>query len=294
VDDGIVIAENIYAHHKEGKDAITAALDGTREVIPAITSAIFTTLIAFSTFYFLDGRIGEFFSEVSTIVILTLSVSLIEALIILPAHIAHSKALKSGQKTYFFNRYADRFIRWTRDTLYAPCLTFFLRHKFLGQAIPTMLLVITFGAIGGGLIRMSFFPTVASDRIQVTLKMPQGTSEAITDSVITKIEDAAWRVNQEFSKRQTENLQVVENIIRKIGPGTANASLSINLLPGESRDAPSFAIASALDEEVGELYGVESIEYGSGSNFGGKPISVSIMGNNIEELKGAKELLKTA
>ncbi len=291
VDDGIVIAENIYAHYKEGKDAITAALDGTREVIPAITSAIFTTLIAFSTFYFLDGRIGEFFSEVSTIVILTLSVSLVEALIILPAHIAHSKALRSEQKTYMINRYADRFIRWMRDTTYTPCITFFLKNKFLGIAIPVMFLIITFGAMGGGLIRMSFFPNVASDRIQVTLKMPQGTSEHITDSIITKIEDATWRVNEAFTKRQTGNLQVVENVIRKIGPGTANASLSINLLPGESRDFPSFAIASALDDEVGELYGIESVEYGAGSNFGGKPISVSIMGSNIEELKGAKELL---
>ena len=294
VDDGIVIAENIYAHYKEGKDPITAALDGTKEVIPAITSAIFTTIIAFSTFFFLDGRIGEFFSEVSTIVILTLSVSLIEALIILPAHIAHSKALKSDQKTYAINRYADQFIKWMRERVYAPCLVFFLKNKFLGLAIPTMFLVITFGAMGGGLIRMSFFPNVASDRIQVTLKMPQGTSEHITDSVITKIEDAAWRVNQQFTERQTENLQVVENIIRKIGPGTSNASLSINLLPGESRDFPSFAIASALEDEVGVLYGVESIEYGAGSNFGGKPISVSIMGSNIEELKGAKELLKNA
>ena len=294
VDDGIVIAENIFAHYKEGKSAITAALDGTKEVIPAITSAIFTTLIAFSTFFFLEGRIGEFFSEVSVIVILTLSVSLIEALIILPAHIAHSKALKESQKTYAINRYADQFIRWMRDTVYEPTISFFLKHKFLGIAIPTMFLVITLGAIGGGLIRMSFFPRVASDRIQVTLKMPQGTSEHITDSIITKIEDATWRVNQEFTKRQSGNLPVVENVIRKIGPGTANASLNINLLPGESRDFPSFAIAGALDEEVGELYGIESIEYGSGSNFGGKPISVSIMGNNIEELKGAKNLLKEA
>ncbi|GJM29427.1 MAG: acriflavin resistance protein [Cyclobacteriaceae bacterium] len=294
VDDGIVIAENIYSHYKEGKDPVQAAMDGTREVIPAITSAILTTIIAFSVFYFLDGRIGEFFSEVSTIVILTLSVSLVEALVILPAHIAHSKALKANQKTYIFNRYADRFIRWSRDRLYAPSLIFFLKHKFLGLAIPVMLLAITFGALGGGLIRTSFFPNVASDRIQVTLKMPQGTSEYITDSVITKIENAAWRVNETFTEKQTDNQQVIENIIRKIGPGTANASLNINLLPGEARDFPSFTIAAALDDEVGQLHGVESIEYGSGSNFGGKPISVSIMGNNIDELKKAKELLKTA
>lgn len=294
VDDGIVITENIYSHYMEGKDAITAAIDGTREVLPAITSAIITTIIAFGVFFFLDGRIGEFFSEASTIVILVLSVSLIEALIILPAHIAHSKALKSSQKTYIFNRYADKLIAWMRDTLYTPSITFFLKHKFLGLAIPVMLLIITFGAFAGGIIRASFFPNVASDRIAVTLKMPQGTSEHITDSVISKIEDAAWRVNKNFTEKQSNDQEVVQNIVKKIGPGTANASLSINLLPGESRDFTSGIIASALDDEVGELYGIESIEYGSGSNFGGKPISVSIMGSNIAELKGAKDLLKSA
>ena len=70
-----------------------AAIDGTLEVIPPIISAILTTMLAFSIFFFLDGRIGNFFGEVATVVILTLSVSLVEALIILPAHIAHSKAL---------------------------------------------------------------------------------------------------------------------------------------------------------------------------------------------------------
>ena len=94
VDDGIVIGENIYNHYEKGKSPIRAAIDGTLEVIPPVVSAILTTIIAFSTFFFLDGRLGDFFGEVALIVIITLSVSLIEAIIILPAHIAHSKALK--------------------------------------------------------------------------------------------------------------------------------------------------------------------------------------------------------
>jgi len=53
VDDGIVIAENIYHHHEKGSPPIKAAIDGTLEVMPAIVSAILTTLIAFSTFFFL-------------------------------------------------------------------------------------------------------------------------------------------------------------------------------------------------------------------------------------------------
>ena len=135
VDDGIVIAENIYDHHEKGKSPVRAAIDGTMEVLPAITSAILTTLVAFSTFFFLDGRIGEFFSEVAIIVILTLGISLIEALIILPSHVAHSKAITSKQKSYWFNIYADRLMRWMRDRLYAPFLKFFIRNKFFSSSL---------------------------------------------------------------------------------------------------------------------------------------------------------------
>ncbi|MCK5367800.1 MAG: efflux RND transporter permease subunit, partial [Cyclobacteriaceae bacterium] len=294
VDDGIVIAENIYFHYEKGKNPIRAAVDGTMEVIAPITSAIITTIIAFSTFFFLDGRIGEMFPEVSIIVMLTLGISLIEALIILPSHVAHSKALTKGQKTYFFNRYADQFISWLRDTLYGPYLKFFLKNKFLGFAIPIAILAVTLGSIGGGIIRFTFFPSIASDRVSVTLKMPQGTNESLTDSLIAQIENAAWLVNDDFTKRRPDNKQVIQNIIKNVGPGTSNASLYINLLPGEERDLPSFAISTALNDKVGTLHGIESVEYGSGGHFGGKPVSVSLIGNNIDELKGARDILKTA
>ncbi len=293
VDDGIVIAENIYHHYEKGKSRVQAAIDGTMEVFPAIASAVITTIIAFSTFFFLDGRVGEFFGEVSIVVILTLGISLIEALIILPSHVAHSKALTKEQKTYWFNKYADKFISWLRDRLYAPYLVFFIKNKFLGFAIPVALLLITLGAMQGGIIRLTFFPSIASDRVAVTLKMPQGTNELLTDSLIVRIEDAAWAVNEDFKQKQSGGKDVIRNIIRRIGPGTANASLNINLLPGEERDFPSFTIATAIREKVGPLYGVESIEFGSGSNFGGKPISVSLMSSNIQELKNAKEILKS-
>ena len=292
VDDGIVIAENIYHHHEKGKPPIKAAIDGTMEVLPAITSAILTTLVAFSTFFFLDGRVGEFFGEVAIIVILTLSISLIEALTILPAHVAHSKAITSEQKTYWFNKMGDRFMSWMRDRLYGPYLRFFLNNKFLGLVIPFTLLLLTLGSLGAGIIRFTFFPQIASDRITITLNMPQGTNENITDSIISHIEEISWEINDEFTQKQTGNKQVIESIIKNVGPGTANASLRLNLLPGENRDFAAPIIATAINNKVGPIYGAESIEYGSGSNFGGKPVSVALVSNNIEELKAAKEFLK--
>jgi len=292
VDDGIVIAENIYHHHEKGKSPIKAAIDGTLEVMPAITSAIITTIIAFSTFFFLDGRIGDFFGEVAIIVILTLSVSLIEAFTILPAHVAHSKAITSSQKSYWFNKMGDNFMNWMRDKIYTPYLTFFLKNKLLGFAIPTALLILTLGSMGAGIIRFTFFPSIASDRITVTLKMPQGTNELITDSLITHIESIAWQVNDEFADRQSGDEDIIQNIIKNVGPGTANASLQINLLPGENRDIAAFEISTAINDKVGPIYGAESVEFGSGGNFGGKPVSISLISENTKELKAAKEYLK--
>ena len=307
VDDGIVIGENIYHHYYDlGKSKIQAAIDGTMEVIPPIVSAILTTIIAFSTFFFVDGRIGSFFGEVSTIVILTLTVSLVEALIILPAHIAHSKALdrkkldetepqKTNKFDAFFkktNKKADALLSKFRDYYYVPLLKFSLNNKFFIFCVFVATLLISFSALKGGIIKSSFFPRIASDRIQITLNMPQGTNEKITDSVISLIEEKAGLINKEYTEIQTDNQQVIVNSIKRVGPGSANATLTINLLPGEMRDFSAPEITNAIQEKVGEIYGVESLIFGSGGNFGGSPVAVSLLGNNITELKAVKEELK--
>ena len=307
VDDGIVIGENIYHHYYDlGKSKMNAAIDGTLEVIPPIISAILTTMIAFSTFFFVDGRIGSFFGEVSLIVILTLAVSLIEALLVLPAHVAHSKALdrkrleKGEQKnknkvSAFFNKIsevADKGLVKFRDDYYVPFLKFSLKNKVFSFCVSIAILIFSFMAIKAGIVKTSFFPRIASDTVQISLKMPQGTNEQITDSIISFIEEKVWLTNKEFTEKQTGNLQVVENIIKRVGPGSANATLTVNLLPGEARDFSSPEITNSISEKVGKVYGIESLVFGSGGNFGGSPVAVSLLGNNIKELKAAKEELK--
>lgn len=308
VDDGIVVSENIYYHFEMGKTPAQAAIDGTMEVIPSIVSAIITTILAFATFLFLDGRVGEFFGEVSVIVILTLFISLIEALIILPAHIANSKALvktEDRKKDKGFiakifgglrkvNEYGDRLMAFMRDKLYAPVLKFSLTYKFLTLSILLSLFILTLASIQGGVIGTTFFPQIASDRVSISLKMPEGTNVEITDSIISLIEEKAWIANDEFTKKQSGNIPIVENIIKNLGSGSANASLAVNLLPGDRRDFPTSDVATRIEELVGPIYGVESLTYGDGGNFGGSPVAVSLMGNNIEELKAAKEELRAS
>ena len=134
--------------------------------------------------------------------------------------------------------------------------------------------------MGGGIIKFSFFPQIASDRLAINLKMPQGTNESVADSIISHIEDKAWLVNDSLSKMQSGKLSVIQNIIRRVGPGTSTASLTINLLAGEARDAPAYTISAAIDKKVGKVDGAETLIYGSGNYFGGKPVSVSLLSDN--------------
>lgn len=311
VDDGIVVGENIYHHYQQGKTATQAAIDGTLEVIPPILSAILTTMIAFSTFFFLPGTLGTFFGEISQVLIIILAISLVEALIILPAHIAHSRALRRYSKGYLINRWAESGMLWMRDRLYAPSFRFMLNNKIFGFSIPIGLMVVTVGGFMGGIIKGSFFPPVESDQVNISLTMPQGTSEVVTDSIITYIESKAWEVNAQLNMEAGTGYDVIVNTVRRIGtsqagaaagpPGastegggsTSAAVLTLNLQPGEKRGPVNAArVSNVLAEAVGRIPGTETLEFGSGSGFGGKPISVSLISNNIAELKGAKEDLK--
>jgi multidrug efflux pump subunit AcrB len=310
VDDGIVIAENIYQHYERGKSPEEAAIDGVMEVLPAIVSAILTTILAFGIFLFLDGRIGEFFGEVSVVVMLTLLVSLVEALIILPAHLAHSKALRAQnpeqkqgvfQKVFsklrYVNKFGDFIMRWLRDNIYSPVLRFALNYKFLTISFFVVFFMLTNASFQGGIIRGAFFPRIASDRIDVSLNMPNGTNENVTDSIISFIEAKAIEVTNEINKEYLGDAyekHLVENMIKSIGPGSSTASLTINLLPGEERpnSVTSDLVTNRLRERVGPVIGIESLVYGGGGNFGGLPVSVSLLGNDISELKAVKAELK--
>ena len=293
VDDGIVIGENIYQNYERGEPRLKAALDGTLQVLPAVFAAIITTVLAFSSFLFIDGRLGDFFSEMAIVVIFSLTFSLIEGGIILPTHVAHSKALSPDRSLNWLQRGFERMMYWMRDRTYAPILRFAMNNKFLSFAGMVALLVLTFGAIGGGIIRTTFFPVIERDDIQITLQMPAGTREHITMDWLDHIEAATWRANEQLSQHFFKGeKQAIRQVEKNIGPSTYAGGLSINLLDGENRDSLSLRdVINAIRSEVGDIPMAEVVSYGAQSAFG-KPISISLVGENYAELKAATEKVK--
>ena len=294
VDDGIVICESIYSKYEEGNlTRVQAAVEGTMEVLPAVTGAILTTMIAFSSFFFVNGQIGEYFSSLAVFVLFALAFSLIEGALILPTHVAHSHALDPNKKTKWLVQKFDNVMRWLRDKIYAPALRFSMHNKFLVFASILSLLIITFAAIQGGIIKQTLFPNVEINSVVVDLQMPAGTSVDITERWLAHIEKAAWEVNEEMTEKyMSDGTSIVENIQKIVGPTNNVGKLNILLIDIEDRkEADMRKISGAIRDRAGEIPEAEELTYGAFLGFG-KPVSLALVGNNKEELKLATNAIK--
>ncbi len=294
VDDGIVIAENIYQHYERGASRLRATIDGTLEVLPAVFAAIATTVVAFSAFFYIEGQLGDFFKDMAKVIMLTLVFSLVEGALILPAHVGHSKALRRDFKPNALERAMRNAMAGMRDKLYAPVLRFTMKSPWVMFAmIVSLFLVAVPGLIGGGFVKTTFFPFIEGDNLTINLQMQAGTRDPITKAQLDKIESAIWSVNAEISAQREDTLQMIQAVDKRLGPSTYAGIVNVQLLDGERRGMASTDISALIRERVGPIYGAENLSFAAFSPFG-RPVSVSLLGNNLEALDAAIDELKTA
>ena len=294
VDDGIVIAENIYQHYERGESRMDATINGTLEVLPAVFAAIVTTVIAFCSFFFIEGQLGDFFKDMAWVIILTLVFSLIEGALILPAHIGHSKALRRDFNPNRLERAMRSIMNGARDRFYAPLLRFALSQPWMMFCIIVAIFMISVpGLIGSGLVKTTFFPFIEGDNLTVNLTMQAGTRDPLTKAQLDRIEAIVWEVNEEVSALRDDSLQTVQAVDKRVGPGMHNGNLSIQLLDGERRNMQSTDISAMIRERVGPVFGAENLSFAAFSPFG-RPVSVSLLGNDLKALESATEELKLA
>ncbi|RLD79843.1 MAG: AcrB/AcrD/AcrF family protein, partial [Bacteroidetes bacterium] len=290
VDDGVVIAENIYEKYEKGMSASKAALQGLQEVMSPIIVALTTTMVFFTVFFFIEGQVGGFVAQIGFIVIVTLMVSIIEAFFILPAHIAHSKALKKGNKVNKLQAFMDKSIKRFRDKYFKPFLNFSLNNKLLTFSIPIVFFIVSIAMIIGGQARMTFFPYIDTDNVTISVNMPVGTTEDETKKVLDRIELASKDVNTKLSSEREDANEIILSYIKKIGPKAHQGTLTLNLLDGETRDMASAKISSIIRTETGIIHNAEDVKYGASSLFG-DAISISLVGDDLKEIREASQFL---
>lgn len=300
VDDGIVIGENIYTHFENGKSPRRAAIDGTMEVVPAVLTSVTTTMVAFLPLLLVTGNM-EFLYEMAFVVIACLGLSLFESLFVLPGHIGNEVVLNVHKKDNFFNRFRGRIergINSVKDRVYARILAWVIRWRWFVVFIPLALMFFTVGLFKGGFIQSTFFPNVTFDTFAINIAYKPGSNKEITIKQLKDFEEAVWEVNQELMKEFQDTATFIKYTSLSTGSafsgqesGPHAGNLSVTLRDMEGAPVSSFDISNRVKAKIGEVKGVEKFTIGAFNRWGA-PVSVSLLGNDLEELGQANEFFQ--
>ncbi|MEN7342582.1 MAG: efflux RND transporter permease subunit [Pseudomonadota bacterium] len=301
VDDAIVTGENVYTHLKDGKDGLSAAIDGTREVAGPVTFGIFTTMIAFVPLLFIEGRRGDFLGAISTVVLPVFVFSLIESKLILPAHLKHIKIRGVSVSGNRFQRWQKKFADGFELAIlkfYKPTLDFMLRYRYATFAAFFGVFLIMIAMVESGRTRFVFFPSVPSETVSAEIAMPVGTPFSVTDRHMQRMlaiaEDLREEYNREFGKDVVLNMLASTGSSRR-DTGTHIGNLRVELSPAEERAGllSSAEFANEWRKRVGVIPGAETLNFRSSWFRGGSPIDVQFSGQSLEQLRAVGEELKT-
>lgn len=190
VDDAIMVLENIFRHHEEGKDKVRASRDGANEISFAALSATVAIIAIFFPVALMEGIIGKFFFQFGVTISVAVALSYVEAVTLTPMRT--SQFMEESQRRTRLGRGVDTFFEGITN-LYQRALCFSLDHKFL--VILGSLLFFAASLFIVKLIPKEFVPAQDTSSFMIRVKTPDGSSLAFTDKVTKEVENY-------FSKRQ--------------------------------------------------------------------------------------------
>jgi multidrug efflux pump subunit AcrB len=294
VDDGIVIAENIYAHFERGKNAFQAAYDGTIEVASAVFTSVLTTIVAFGVLYFIEGM--ERMYEMAFVVITALSFSLIEAFFILPTHLASKKVLREPKKgiSKTIRGFFNRIIFTMRDDYYGFMLRWIIKHPRISALIPFLFMASVIGLVMSGVIRTTYFPVIPFDDFMVEIAFTPGDREDVTEEYLNRFYEDIWEVNQEIYDEIGDSVITYTALsvgnafqIGESGGHTGSIRVSLDV---EGKSISSFEVANRVRKKIGPVPEARKFVVGGGNRWG-KPVMVAISGEENRKIKAAKDYL---
>ncbi len=300
VDDGIVTAESAYTQLEQEGQGVNSIVRGVRRVSVATVFGVLTTMLAFVPAWFLDEGIGRFFSHIAPVVVLCLAFSLLETKLILPAHLRHIRVTRGQHKPgsllgwlTVVQQTCARGLQRFADTRYRSMLMLAVKMRYTTLALFLGGLVICLALIPAGIVRFVFFPSVPSDQISITLKMPQGTPWQQTHAYTLRIEQAARGMDARY-RQQTGSDQGVILELMSLSTKDTESRLTVELLPSTERDITSVELAQWLRESLGELSGVQSLVFNANAGPSGSVVDIELAGRDLDVLRGAASELKVA
>jgi len=292
VDDGIVIAENIYAHFERGKSPMRAALDGTTEVMNAVFTSVLTTVFAFSTLLFVGGEM-EMMQEMAFSVIACLLFSLIEAFLILPSHLASKKILKPNDSK--FRKALNSGVNSVKEG-YGRLLEKILERHRLHVWGPMGFIFLIVVLFNFGWIRWTFFPSIPFDSILVEFTYQPGDRETKTENFLWYCDSVVEQYNQELIKKYNDTIITYQSLsvgttenLGEYGSHVGSIRISVKENDHISTIDMSNELRAKFPEDSIRL--LEKFTVGGQQRFG-KEVSISLQSEESEELESAANWMK--
>ncbi|MBK9955272.1 MAG: efflux RND transporter permease subunit [Rhodocyclaceae bacterium] len=275
VDDAIVVLENIFRHREEiDPEPVSAAVNGSKEVVFAVIAATLSLVSIFAPVIFLSGIMGQFFRSFAVVVTFGVLVSLFVSLTLTP--MLCSRYLRVEKQHGRLYHLLDGILGGL-DRLYVRLLDRALRHRWWVVIVTT--LIVATSAFFFLNVGKTFLPDEDESRFRVSLRTPLGSSIDYTDAKLHEVEailNGHPEIRTEFSL---------------IGLGTAGqvnqALVIVRMVPREERAKSQHEVIAAIRQELAAIPGARAFAapvslVGAGSR--GEPLQFVLTGNNLDEI----------
>jgi HAE1 family hydrophobic/amphiphilic exporter-1 len=284
VDNSIVILENIFRYRQEeNKDALTAAVDGSKEVAGAVAASTVTTVVVFLPIVFVEGLASQIFGQMALTITCSLLASLAVAFTVVP--MLSNKLLvveSSGGPFAGLSRVVEKILDGIRDG-YGYLLKGSLRHKGL-------VVLFTLAALVGCVfllpqVGMEFIPGQDTGEYTVSVDLPRGTALHETLRVARQVEDILREIpeNQQITNSVGGGGGLAASLLG--GSNSSTASFSGSLVPLAQRERSMEEVLEDIRVRLKDIPGAEIDVASSGTMvLTGSDIQVNLLGDDLEQL----------
>ncbi len=228
VDDAVVIGESIYSNMQSGMSPLDSAADTLSRFSTPITLAIATNIIAFTPIFFMPGQLGLFLLAIPVVTTCVFAISLIEALWILPAHLAYGRQRKpeTGRK----QRRVQELFERLRENYFVPWTESCLTNRGLVIAVGLLIAVSIVSWVASGRVPISLQPAFESEQVSAIYALNPGASDHQVDEMADEIERLGRQVLQSLGDEED-----IKGIYMQLGsPVSHQGSVTFSLVqPGD-------------------------------------------------------------
>ncbi|WP_151073757.1 efflux RND transporter permease subunit [Borreliella turdi] len=292
VDCSIVVIDNIYKYRQKGAKLISSSILGAQEMMLPITSSTLTSICVFGPFLIFKSELGiygYFFKDFSFTIVISLGVSLLVAIFLVPVLSSHYVGLyTSFQKNIkgAFIRKIDAFfssIYYFLEFFYINLLNIVLNHKLIFG------LIVFSSFIGslflGSLLDVTTFSRGKENSIIINLNFPHKTNleyaKFYSNKFLEIVKSEAKGYKSIISTLSAD--RITFNILFPL-----KEEVKDNLIESIDYDAIKYKIMN----RIGNLYPEYNIEPSGGNALGGgDSIKIKISGNDFEYIKDYGKVL---